>query len=276
MIGFGHKPLATLRELKGFAIILLVLYYARNVLGWDNYLQFDLGISVLFILGGMTLALGPQPMRAWPFLAGRLARILPAYWVVLTLYWLCDAHFLQLPYSPFNVAIHYLGLQGWFGDAYGLAFAEPFCLVTLILGFPIFYCIGHSLLQTPSRLLLVGAVIAAAVSCDYHFRGQSAMYSFLAQPLPGFFLGLVLGRMLQAGRVRFSLGPALALAAVILVYVPYINGIVFNAPLAGLSLMGLYLFVWKRLANPAAREWTTRILGFSEIIGSKSCSSTCP
>ncbi len=262
LTGYGSGPFTAFRELKGLAIILLVLHYARSVLGWDNTLQFDLGISVLFIVGGMTLGLAPAPTRAGPFLAGRLVRILPAYWIVLTLYGVCNVHFRQLSYSLFNVAIHYLGLQGWFGDAYGLAFAEPLCLVTLILAFPIFYSIGHPLVETPSRLLLVGAVIAAAVSGGYHFSGQSAMYSYLGQPLPGFFLGLILGRLLRTGRLEFSLGPALAAAAVILIYVPYINGIVFNAPLAGLSLIGLYLFVWKRLASPGARLRMARILTF--------------
>ena len=80
--------------------------------------------------------------------------------------------------------------------------------------------------------------------------------------MPGFFLGLILGRLLRTGRLGFTLGPALALAAAILIYEPYINGIIFKAPLAGLSLIGLYLFVWKRLAGPGARRWTTRLLVF--------------
>jgi hypothetical protein len=258
-----HSPV--LAELMGGAIVLIVLAEAGGMLGWSESFHFELGVDILFILFGCALARRPRSRAAAPFLAGQLGPILIPYWIVLTLYWASNTHFLQLHYNAGNLVLHYLGAQACWGDASGLALNGQFCLVTALLAFVIFYRLGRTLLDSPERLLLAAAAIAAPVALAFFYAGQSSSFGYLAQPLPGFFLGLLLGRLLAAGRIELKVGATLALAAFILVYVPYTQGVLFNAPIAGLGLMGVYVFGWKRLAAPALEKWTARILKFVGI-----------
>lgn len=248
-----------LGELMGLAIALVVLQYAGGMLGWSPDFHFGVGIEILFILTGAALALGhPDSQPA----IGRMARIVPAYWVVLTLYTISNIHFLQLHYTTFNLAIHYLGIQGCFGDGYALAIDEPLCLVALILAFSLWYWFGSASVRQPDRWLLVAGACSVPLACAYYFHGQAGSFSYLGQPLPSFFAGVLLGRLLRTGTVDFRLGPVLAVAAALLTYVPFTQGVLFTPVLAGLSVMGLYVFAWKRLAAAGLEKLASRLLRF--------------
>ena len=89
-------------ELKGAAILLIVIYHAGGVLVWQNFFHGDVGVDLFVILSGMGLALGTRVESAWSFLKRRLVRVMPAYWIVLTAYLIANTHFLQLHYSASN------------------------------------------------------------------------------------------------------------------------------------------------------------------------------
>src|SRR4051794_28701981 len=88
-----------LDELKGLAILLIVLYHAGGVLGWDNRLHGDVGVDMFVVLSGVGLALGSTFTTAREFFAKRLLRLMPAYWVALTLFLLLNTYFLQKQYT---------------------------------------------------------------------------------------------------------------------------------------------------------------------------------
>ena len=89
---FVRGRLPVLDELKGLAILLVVLYHAGGVLVWQNFLHGDLGVDIFIILSGIGLALSSRAESPASFLRRRLVRILPAYWIALTAYWICNTH----------------------------------------------------------------------------------------------------------------------------------------------------------------------------------------
>ena len=252
-------------ELKGVAIILIVLYHAGGVLVWNNLLHLDVGVDMFVILSGIGLGFGAHYAGAASFLTRRFTRILPAYWVILTLCWICNTHFLGEHYSPANLWIHYLGIQGAVGGQYIFAINDSFWFITLIVGLYVLYCPSHALLDSPEQLLLLGAASSAFIAFLLRFSpGYEGLIGFIATRIPGFFIGLLLGRLLNAGRLEFRIGPILAVAVLLFVYLPSLFGVVYYSPLVALSLIAAYLFGIKRLMpivveKPAAR--TLKFLG---------------
>ncbi|MFZ5494444.1 MAG: acyltransferase family protein [Verrucomicrobiota bacterium] len=236
----GRLP--ALDELKGLAILLVVLYHAGGVLTWNNYLHGDLGVDIFVILSGIGLSYGSHWEGAGPFLRKRLARIIPTYWLLLTVFLVLNSHFLQLSYTPANMALHYLGIHGWFGDAYAMTIVDSFWFITLILSLYLLYAGLHGLVDRPDRLLLAGALISVAAAFVWFLTGQAGSFGHLGLRLPGFFYGLLIGRFLQTGTLSLSLGSCLMLAALLLTYVPYVRGIVFHTGIVALGVMGFYVF----------------------------------
>lgn len=64
--------LAILDELRGLAILLLILFHAGGVLVWNNYLHGDLGTCILLGLSGLGLAYGAADESPRTFVQRRL------------------------------------------------------------------------------------------------------------------------------------------------------------------------------------------------------------
>lgn len=237
-------------ELKGIAILLVVLYHAGGVLVWRNFLHGDLGVDIFVILSGTGLALSSHgDESAGKFLFRRLRRIAPAYWLALGAYAVANYFVLERSLSPLDLGLHVLGIHGWFGDALGLSVNESFWFITLILSLYLLYLWFRRLLSSES-LLLAGALVAVAVSFTFFFAGQSAMFAHLGLRLPGFVLGILLGRLLRDGQLTFEVNATFGAALFVLVYVPYTQGIVFHTAVAGLALIATYTF-WLRSKIPS-------------------------
>lgn len=78
LTAFAHR-MPVLDELKGIAMIAILLNHAGGVLVWNNYLHGDLGTDLFFLLSGIGLVLGYQTLGAAEFAKQRLLRLLPAY-----------------------------------------------------------------------------------------------------------------------------------------------------------------------------------------------------
>jgi len=252
----GRLPV--LDELKGLAIILVILYHAGGVLVWNNYLHGDIGVDMFVILSGLGLALGSHYKDARTFLARRYLRLMPAYWVILTLYVVCNQHFLQHDYSVLNLTVHYLGIHALLGDAWGLAINYSFWFISAILGFYLCYCPLHHLLDRPDRFLFWSALLSTGVALLLFFTGQAGLMGLLGFRMGGFFLGMLLGHVLKTGRLVLPLNTRLAWAFLIFSYVPYTCGITFVSALVALALMAAYvLAIRPRLPGPVGPPVTS-------------------
>ncbi len=76
------------------------------------------------------------------------------------------------------------------------------------------------------------------------FRARRLIgFDHISLRIPGFFLGLVLGRLLKEGRLELPLSGALGAAAVLLFYAPYTQNFVFASVWVGAGLMAGYAFL---------------------------------
>ena len=249
-------------ELKGAAILLIVIYHAGGVLVWQNFFHGDVGVDLFVILSGMGLALGTRVESAWSFLKRRLVRVMPAYWIVLTAYLIANTHFLQLHYSAFNILVHYLGIQGWFGDFIGFGVNDSFWFITLIVSLYVVFVFLRPVLGRPDLVILWAALVSVPVAFAYFLTAQSGCYGHMALRIPGFFAGLLIGSLLRDGRLEIRLSVALAAGLFLLLYVPYTQGIIFYSELTAFALAMAYIYIWRDKAPAGMVEPAGRVLRF--------------
>jgi peptidoglycan/LPS O-acetylase OafA/YrhL len=247
-------------ELKGAAIVLIILYHAGGVLSWQNKLHGDLGVDLFVMLSGIALTLSSRVETAAAFLWRRLIRIFPAYWIVLTAFLLANTHFLLHRYSAFDVTIHYLGIHAWFGDFFAFDIDDSFWFITLIASLYVVYALLRPALARPDLIVLVGGVISLGVAYAYFLPGQAGCFSHIGLRLPGFFAGLIIGALLRDGRVEIGLTPALAVGLILLAYVPYVIGFIFQSEIPAFALAMVYIFLWREKAPAALVAPTARFL----------------
>jgi peptidoglycan/LPS O-acetylase OafA/YrhL len=250
--------IGTLDELKGVAIILVVLYHAGGVLGMEDVMHGELGVDMFVILSGIGLALSTSAEGAGRFLIRRFWRIYPAYWIVLTVFIAADMLLRGMRFTAADVVLHYIGLHAWFGDRYAMSINDSFWFITLIVSLYLIYPLVRGLIGKPDRLLLAGALISVVLSLFYLHWSQPVGFAHLSLRMPGFFLGLLAGRLLRDGHLEVPMTLALGAAALLIFYVPYTQGFLFSSVWIGCAVMAAYAF----LLRPVIGEPTRRVLTY--------------
>jgi peptidoglycan/LPS O-acetylase OafA/YrhL len=199
---------------------------------------------------------------ALDFLRRRLVRIMPAYWIALTLFWALNSHFLQKDYTATNLILHYLGIHGWFGDIYAMSINDSFWFITLIITLYLIFCAVRHLGDDLGRLIFVGGAFCWAFAYAMFTTGQAGSFGHLGLRVPGFFAGLILGRLLRDGRIAVKLDWPFYGGVVLFAYLPYLPGIIFFTPIAALALMAGYIFLWKRFVPARVQSPVTGTLTF--------------
>ncbi len=249
-------------ELKGAAILLILIYHAGGVLVWQNFVHGDVGVYLFVILSGVGLALSRREEPAQSFLRRRFLSIYPTYWIVLTAYLLANTHFLQLHYSVPDIVAHFLGIQAWFGDQVGLGVNDSFWFITLIVSLYLVYVLVRPVVRRTDILVLWCGLISVAVAFGYFFTGQSGCFGHIALRVPGFFVGLLIGVLLRDGRLEVPLSTTLASGLFLLFYVPYTQGIVFYSELTALAIAAAYILLWKAKAPASLVAPAASVLQF--------------
>jgi exopolysaccharide production protein ExoZ len=252
----GRLPV--LDELKGVAILLIILYHAGGVLSWANTLHGEVGVDMFVILSGIGLTLSGGHETAARFLGRRFLRIYPSYWIALTATLVAGAYFRGNHYAPADIVLHYLGIHAWFGDAKAMSINDSFWFITLIVTLYVVYLPMRPLLGRPDRLLLAGMALSLLLAWVHLRAGMPVGFVNLSMRFPGFFLGLVVGRLLRDGTLELPLSPALAGAAFLFLYVPNPLGFIFTSVWIGVGLMATYAFG----AGPLLPALGRRVLSF--------------
>jgi peptidoglycan/LPS O-acetylase OafA/YrhL len=255
--------LQILDEYKGFAIIMVVLYHVCGVLNLPNWLHGDLGVDIFVILSGLGLALSSKTEPAAVFFRNRLLRIFPTYWLVLTVYVLCNNHFLQHNYTATNIILHYTGFHGLFGDGYALSINDSFWFITLLVTLYLVFVAVRGLRDDMGRLLFVSAAFSWAFAYAMLVSERPGSFGHLALRVPGFFAGFVIGQLLREGRLTIKLGWPFCVAVLLFCYLPFLQGFTFLSPVVALAVMGGYLFLWKRFAPAGVETRVNRVLVFA-------------
>jgi len=223
------KPIhfKALTGIRAIAAIMIFVYHNRKY--WKDDLhpelfrfcnELNLGVQLFFVLSGFLIAksYGSQPLQSFGhyrnYFTQRIVRIMPLYWLLLTLYYL-DTNFGRYHFS----LIHYLLLQG-FSSIHSLdAIAQSWSL-TVEMTFYAFAPLLILLLQKQFKYLqlllatlLAGTLLIGWAWTNYNgnpnqylapanfvimstFAGQSLLFvagMFLAQ-YPNFWNKLQLGK----------------------------------------------------------------------------------
>jgi exopolysaccharide production protein ExoZ len=230
---------------------------------WNNYLHGDLGTDMFFLVSGICLSLNSHALSAGEFVRRRLARILPAYWIVLTVYLLLHGRYLELRYDTANLVAHYLGVHALFGDAWAFAINDSFWFITAILLYYGAYLLLRPLLKEPERFLLIVAALSAAGAYLIFWRGQGGLMGRWGFRMPDFLVGMLIGHALRQGKLTLAPTLPLGLALVLLLYLPYARGIVFHPGAVGLGMILIFVAaVRPLLSRTAAGKSGLSFLGF--------------
>ena len=165
----------------------------------------------------------------------------------MTGYLLADAHFLGWHFPAGDIALHYLGIHALFGSVHEMSVNDSFWFVTLIVCLYLLYAPMRRLMGRPGWILLIGIAVSLAPAAAGLLSVQAAGFEHIAERVPGFFVGLLVGRRVRTGRLGLSPIPALLGGLVLLVGVPYASAAQVDLALLSLAITGAYVF----LAAPA-------------------------
>jgi peptidoglycan/LPS O-acetylase OafA/YrhL len=251
----GGGRIAAIDELKGLAILLVLVYHCGGVLGFPNTLHGEIGVDIFLILSGITLAAFSATTPLRDFALRRFLRIYPSYWLALGLFGWLDAHYFG-PRPWESVWQHIIGIQAFSRFAYFSDFSQSFWFVSLILvAYLVFACI-RSRLDDLSLVFGVCGLLTALAVVLYQVNGHQGGLIHLAVRIPSFFAGVVAGRLLGAGTGEIRINLLLGLGLLCFYYLTFFRGVTcaYTIPAMGIVL------TWMALRPLAARCAEGRLL----------------
>jgi peptidoglycan/LPS O-acetylase OafA/YrhL len=258
----GRSPL--IDELRGLAILLVVTYHICGVTGFPNKQHGELGVDIFVLLSGAALAFAHRPAEnAGIFIWRRLARLLPAYWIALTLFWQGGIHLLGRVHTSTDVITHYFCIHPWWGDQYFLSISDSFWFLGLIVPLYLVYAALRPFLADRLDVVLGGGLVFSyGLACWTFFKmAQPAVFVHLGLRPSLFFVGIIFGVLLRTGSARLPLSPWLGLGVLLTFYGMFLGGILIGYTVAGFSIFAAY-FVLRANAEPAGRRWLCRGLAW--------------
>lgn len=240
-------------------MVQILTYHLCGVTGFPNYTHGEVGVDIFVLLSGAALTLSHRPEEsAARFLWRRFARLLPAYWIALTLFWQLGVHVFGRVHTSTDIWSHYLAIHPWWGDKYILGFNDSFWFLGLIVPLYVVYAGLRRWLDRMDIVVGAGLVLSFAVTY-YSARvvNQPALFVHLGLRPPIFFLGLLVGRMLRDGAVRLPLTAWIGLGVLLTWYGTFYTGLFVGYNIVGFAVFFTY---WALRANsPAAgQRWLCR------------------
>jgi peptidoglycan/LPS O-acetylase OafA/YrhL len=241
--------IAAIDELKGLAIILVLLYHSGGVLGYPNVIHGEIGVDIFLILSGLALAMNSADMPLGRFIIRRFLRIYPSYWLALGFFILMHHHYLGVVRPWGSIWQHFLGVHAfsrldYFGD-----FADAFWFISMIVAaYGAFACIRKHLDDLSLIVAVTGAltVIAAVL---YQYFGNTGGLMSLAVRIPSFFVGVIAGRLLGAGKLELRFNLLLGLGLISFYYLTFIRGVIFGYTIPALGIILLWIGLRRQVSK---------------------------
>ena len=135
-----------------------------------------------------------------------------------------------------------------------MSISDSFWFVTLIVSLYLAYVPMRSLISRPDRLLFAGAALSFVLATLTLRLNQPVEFGHFSVRFPGFFIGLVVGRLLRTGRLEIDLSMPLAGAFLLIFYAPYMLGYMFGGVWVGCALLAGYAFLFHPVLPQAVRS----------------------
>jgi peptidoglycan/LPS O-acetylase OafA/YrhL len=235
-VAAGHK-IAAVDELKGLAIVLVLLYHCGAVLGDENTIHGEVGVDIFLILSGFTLALNSVTMPLREFFTRRFLRIYPSYWLALGLFVWMLRYFYGQSRSWETIWHHVLGIHGFTRLAYFSDISDSFWFISMILAAYLVFAAIRKHLDNLTLLFALTGFLTLFAALAYQANGHFGGLISLSVRIPSFFVGLVAGRLLGSGtgEIRFDL--LLGLGLLSFYYLTFYRGIACNYTLPAIGII---------------------------------------
>ena len=222
--------------LKGFALLLVIIYHAGGVLGYPNVLHGELGVDIFLLLSGLMLTLNSTGLTWREFVARRFFRIYPAYWAAVALFVWGGTVLLRKSYSLSDVLAHLAGVQATVNGAYASDINDSFWYITAILGLYLVFLLVRR--RRADALFLCGcAGLITAIALV-----PAPGFAHLAPRLPSFFVGLIIGQVLREGRLILQPGFVFAAGALCAASLGWALGLNYLYVISAVALAAAFLY----------------------------------
>jgi peptidoglycan/LPS O-acetylase OafA/YrhL len=236
-------------ELKGWAMLLVLIYHIGGVMNWPNWLHGEVGVDVFVIISGFTLARSSTQLGWKDFVLRRMLRIFPAYWIALGLFLFLSRHYYAVERDGMNITLHILGVHGFSLPAYFSDINDSFWFISLILLLYAVFLGVRRHLDEVTTVLGVGFLLAAGVTWAYLEAGHGGAIGHLAVRIPSFFVGLVAGRLTLPQPVTIRFSPIFAAGMLALAYLGFRTNIIMFYAFAAPALMAGFLVMRRTLVK---------------------------
>lgn len=262
--------------LRGLAALLVVLFHARFLVSTPTiewlFRNGAAGVDVFFVISGLVMALTADRFTPAGFLAKRLLRIVPLYWLFsaakLAVLLVANVSARKIVLSPLYVAKCFLFIPAFDGDGN----IYPLITAGWSLSFEMYFYVLCAAALFARRLNFIALTVLMVVFATLlglapflrPIATTSAPLSLLAPISLEFAAGMILGKLWRSGfRANSGLAAALALGGfvAILLVPPYVGQldplrpVVFGLP--AMAIVGGTLFLEPQVAF---RRWAGFVL----------------
>ncbi len=255
--------LQSVDELKGFAMVLVMLYHIGGVLKWDNWLHGEAGVDIFLMISAFTLVLTSRELPAKVFLKRRILRIFPSYWVAVAFYVVLNDRFFGSNYSVSSIVLHLLGLHGFASGVYFSDINDSFWFISMILAMYLVFLFVRSRLADLSYIVGIGLLLTVATCSAYIAAAHAGGLIQLAVRIPSFFIGLIAGQVWTSPSSTLKPSGILIAGLVAITYLGWFKGIITFYAVAGLAMTAAFLLLAKFLGK--APEGKMALAGFSFV-----------
>jgi peptidoglycan/LPS O-acetylase OafA/YrhL len=251
--------------LKGFALILVLLYHGGGVLGYEDWLHGEVGVDIFLVLSGITLVLNSTELPVGEFIKRRFFRIYPSYWAALAFFLVYNAKFYADYRSPADIVLHILGLHGFSKPQFFTDINDSFWFISIIVLLYVVFLALRRHLHDLALVAGIGGLLTGAVCIFYRYTNSSGGLIHLGVRVPDIFIGLILGQIASGRPLEIRYTPLLAAGLIVGAYLSVFLGINFGDPFAGLAWIALFLCVNRRLRQYQAGRAVATVLSFLGI-----------
>jgi peptidoglycan/LPS O-acetylase OafA/YrhL len=234
-------------ELKGWAMLLVLIYHIGGVFDLPNWFHGEVGVDVFLIISGFTLTRSSQEIPWKQFLRRRLLRIYPAYWLALGFFCWLSSHYYGVHRSAANLVLHFLGVHGFAAPDFFSDINDSFWFISLILMLYVVFLWLRRKLGDLSTVVGAGLLLNAAFTFFYLGADHSGGLGHLAVRIPSFFIGIVAAQFMSAKSVTLTMNPALAAGLAFVAYLGCSRGVIPFYPFAGVAATAIFLVLRQSL-----------------------------
>jgi peptidoglycan/LPS O-acetylase OafA/YrhL len=242
------QRLAVIDELKGLALVLVLLYHCGGVLGAQNVVHGEIGVDIFLILSGMALAISSAETPLRQFFLRRFLRIYPSYWIALGLFLWMHHRYLGVTRPWATVWRHILGIHGFFQAEYFTDIVDAFWFISMIIAaYLVFACIRRRL-DDLSFVVAVAGALTVLAAVLYQDSGNVAGLIHLAIRIPSFFVGVIAGRVLGSGTAEIRFNPALGLGLLCFYYLTFFRSTLCDYTIPAIGIILAWIGIRRYLA----------------------------